>query len=45
MGMSGARLVTTLAHALGRGEIASGVAALCVGVGQGEAALLERVEM
>ncbi|KQR35629.1 thiolase family protein [Deinococcus sp. Leaf326] len=44
LGMSGARLVTTLAHALGRGEIASGVAALCVGVGQGEAALLERVE-
>ena len=44
LGMSGARLVTTLAHALGRGEVDTAVAALCVGVGQGEAALLERVE-
>ncbi|GBF05067.1 acetyl-CoA C-acetyltransferase [Deinococcus aerius] len=44
LGMSGARLVTTLAHELQRREGRYGVVSLCVGVGQGEAALIERVE-
>ena len=44
LGMSGARLVTTLTHELKRREGRYGVVSLCVGVGQGEAALIERVE-
>ncbi|ACO47573.1 thiolase family protein [Deinococcus deserti] len=44
LGMSGARLVTTLTHELHRRSARYGVVALCVGVGQGEAALIERVE-
>ncbi|WP_051363571.1 thiolase family protein [Deinococcus murrayi] len=44
LGMSGARLVTTLTHELRRRGGRSGLATLCVGVGQGEAALIERVE-
>lgn len=44
LGMSGARLVTTLTHELARREGRYGVVSLCVGVGQGEAALIERVE-
>ncbi|EYB68202.1 Acetyl-CoA C-acetyltransferase [Deinococcus phoenicis] len=44
LGMSGARLVTTLTHELGRRGARYGLATLCVGVGQGEAALIERVE-
>jgi len=44
LGMSGARLVTTLTHELGRRGGRYGLATLCVGVGQGEAALIERVE-
>jgi len=43
LGMSGARLVTTLTHELRRREGRYGVVSLCVGVGQGEAALIERV--
>ncbi len=41
LGASGARLVGTLAHELQRSGARRGLAALCVGVGQGEAALLE----
>lgn len=44
LGMSGARLVTTLTHELRRREGRYGVVSLCVGVGQGEAALIERVQ-
>ncbi|GMA16464.1 thiolase family protein [Deinococcus metallilatus] len=44
LGMSGARLVTTLTHELERRGARYGLATLCVGVGQGEAALIERVE-
>ncbi|MBI0445632.1 MULTISPECIES: thiolase family protein [Deinococcus] len=44
LGMSGARLVTTLTHELARRGARYGLATLCVGVGQGEAALIERVE-
>jgi 3-oxoadipyl-CoA thiolase len=42
LGMSGARLVTTLLHELRRREAKYGLATLCVGVGQGQAALFER---
>ncbi len=42
LGMSGARLVVTLLHELRRREAHYGLATLCVGVGQGQAALFER---
>jgi 3-oxoadipyl-CoA thiolase len=43
LGMSGARLVVSLLHELRRRRGRLGIAALCVGVGQGQAALFERV--
>ena len=42
LGMSGARLVTTLLHELRRRGGRYGLATLCIGVGQGQAALFER---
>jgi 3-oxoadipyl-CoA thiolase len=42
LGMSGARLVVTLLHELRRRRARYGLATLCVGVGQGQAALFER---
>jgi 3-oxoadipyl-CoA thiolase len=42
LGMSGARLVVTLLHELRRRQGRYGLATLCVGVGQGQAALFER---
>jgi len=42
LGMSGARLVVSLLHELRRREDRYGIATLCVGVGQGQAALFER---
>ncbi len=42
LGMSGARLVVSLLHELRRRGGRYGLAALCVGVGQGQAALFER---
>jgi 3-oxoadipyl-CoA thiolase len=42
LGMSGARLVVTLLHELRRRGGNFGLATLCVGVGQGQAALFER---
>jgi 3-oxoadipyl-CoA thiolase len=42
LGMSGARLVVTLLHELRRRGRRYGLATLCVGVGQGQAALFER---
>jgi 3-oxoadipyl-CoA thiolase len=42
LGMSGARLVVSLLHELRRREGRYGIATLCVGVGQGQAALFER---
>ena len=42
--MIGARLIVALTHELGRRQGRYGLATLCVGVGQGEAALIERVE-
>jgi len=42
LGMSGARLVVSLLHELGRRGGRYGLATLCVGVGQGQAAIFER---
>jgi len=42
LGMSGARLVVSLLHELRRRQGRYGLATLCVGVGQGQAALFER---
>jgi 3-oxoadipyl-CoA thiolase len=44
LGMSGARLVVTLLHELRRRGARYGLATLCVGVGQGQAALFQRGE-
>lgn len=44
LGMSGARLLGTLAHQMHRFSVKYGVASLCVGVGQGQAMLLELTE-
>ena len=41
LGMSGARLAVTLLHELRRRQARYGVATMCVGVGQGQAALFE----
>ena len=44
LGCSGARLVTTLVHEMKlRGNIKYGLATLCVGVGQGEATIIEYI--
>jgi 3-oxoadipyl-CoA thiolase len=42
LGMSGARLVVSLLHELRRRDGRYGLATLCVGVGQGQAALFQR---
>ncbi|NVJ16270.1 thiolase family protein [Myxococcus sp. AM010] len=42
LGASGARIVTTLVHAMKRQDARRGLATLCVGVGQGLAMTLER---
>jgi 3-oxoadipyl-CoA thiolase len=42
LGCSGARLMTTLVHELNRRQRRLGLATLCVGVGQGEATVVER---
>jgi acetyl-CoA C-acetyltransferase len=42
LGCSGARLAVTLGHELGRRQGRYGVATMCIGVGQGIAALFER---
>jgi len=41
LGMSGARLVVSLLHELRRRGARYGLATLCVGVGQGQAAIFE----
>jgi len=43
MGCSGARLVTTLTHEMVRRGTKYGLTAMCVGMGQGAATILERV--
>ncbi len=45
LGMSGARLVTSLVHELRRRDGRYGLATLCIGVGQGQAALFERAPL
>src|SRR5690606_16148976 len=44
IGCSGARIVATLAHEMKRRGARYGMAALCIGVGQGLAVILERPE-
>ncbi len=44
IGCSGARIVCTLAHEMKRREVRYGLATLCIGVGQGLAVIIERVE-
>jgi 3-oxoadipyl-CoA thiolase len=45
LGCSGARLVTTLVHEMRlRGNVRYGLATLCVGVGQGEATIVEYID-
>jgi 3-oxoadipyl-CoA thiolase len=43
LGMSGARLVTTATHELGRRRARYGLCTMCIGVGQGIAMVIERV--
>jgi 3-oxoadipyl-CoA thiolase len=43
LGSSGARILTTLTHALHRRKARYGLAAMCIGVGQGIAMIVERV--
>jgi acetyl-CoA acetyltransferase family protein len=43
LGMSGARLVTTAAHELQHGKLRYALTTMCIGVGQGIAAIIERV--
>ena len=43
LGASGARLVVSLVHELERCELRYGLATMCVGVGQGMAAVIERL--
>ena len=44
LGCSGARLLTSLVHEMQRREVRYGLATMCIGVGQGIATIIERVE-
>ena len=44
LGASGARIITTLVHEMRRRGARYGLAAMCIGVGQGIATIIERVE-
>lgn len=44
VGCSGARILTTLLHEMDRREARRGLATMCIGVGQGIALLVERME-
>jgi 3-oxoadipyl-CoA thiolase len=44
LGMSGARLITMLVHELGRRSGRYGLATMCIGVGQGIATVVERID-
>jgi 3-oxoadipyl-CoA thiolase len=44
LGCSGARILTTLIHEMERQEVRYGLATMCIGVGQGIATIVERVE-
>lgn len=43
LGSSGSRIVTTLLHRMEDADLATGLATMCVGVGQGTALLIERM--
>jgi 3-oxoadipyl-CoA thiolase len=43
LGMSGARIITTLVHEMRRRQVRYGLATMCIGVGQGIATVLELV--
>jgi acetyl-CoA acetyltransferase family protein len=43
LGCSGARIMTTLIHEMKRRRVRYGLATMCVGVGQGEATIVERI--
>ncbi len=43
LGCSGARILTTLVHEMGRRDARRGLATLCVGVGQGVSVLVEKI--
>ena len=43
LGASGARIMTTLVHEMGRRKVRYGLAAMCIGVGQGIATIVERI--
>ena len=42
MGASGARIIVTLLHAMERRDVKRGIAAVCIGGGEGTAIALER---
>jgi acetyl-CoA C-acetyltransferase/3-oxo-5,6-didehydrosuberyl-CoA/3-oxoadipyl-CoA thiolase len=44
LGSSGARILTTLVHEMGRRGVRYGLASMCIGVGQGISMVVERVE-
>ncbi|AZB41437.1 acetyl-CoA C-acyltransferase [Bacillus sp. FJAT-42376] len=44
LGASGARILTTLLHEMKRQQVPFGLAAMCVGVGQGIATIIENIE-
>jgi acetyl-CoA C-acetyltransferase/3-oxo-5,6-didehydrosuberyl-CoA/3-oxoadipyl-CoA thiolase len=44
LGASGARVMTTLVHEMRRRKVRYGLATMCIGVGQGLAAIVERVD-
>ena len=43
LGMSGARIITTLLYEMEKRNLRHGLAAMCIGVGQGIAIIIERV--
>jgi acetyl-CoA C-acetyltransferase/3-oxo-5,6-didehydrosuberyl-CoA/3-oxoadipyl-CoA thiolase len=43
LGMSGARIITTLLYEMEKRNLRYGLATMCIGVGQGIAAIIERV--
>lgn len=43
LGCSGARILTTLLHAMNRRKVRYGLATMCIGVGQGIATIVERL--
>jgi acetyl-CoA acyltransferase len=43
LGCSGARIITTLLHQMRASDLQTGVATMCIGLGQGIATVFERV--